>query len=79
MNSPTAIDMLIHVDHPAAKTRLATRLAECPGVLKTRIATPKPNLSTDFPATSSKIHLAPGETGRCFSCCGTAPANSRRG
>lgn len=44
MNSPTAIDMLIHVDHPSAKTRLATRLAECPGVLETRIATPKPNL-----------------------------------
>lgn len=44
MNSLTAIDMLIHVDHPDAKARLAARLAECPGVLEARIATPKPNL-----------------------------------
>jgi hypothetical protein len=44
MNSPTAIDMLIHVDHPDAKARLATRLAECPGILKPRIASCTPNL-----------------------------------
>lgn len=44
MNSPTAIDMLIHVDHPEAKVRLATKLAGCPGVLEPRIATSTPNL-----------------------------------
>lgn len=44
MNSPVTIDTLIHVDYPNAKDRLSAKLAEGPGVLDTRIVTPKPNL-----------------------------------
>lgn len=44
MTQPKTVDMLIHVDQPEAKARLAAQLAECPGVFESRINTPKPNL-----------------------------------
>jgi len=44
MTQPKTVDMLIHVDQPEAKARLAAQLAKCPGVFESRINTPKPNL-----------------------------------
>lgn len=44
MTPNNAIDMLIHVDRPEAKERLCAKLTEYPGVFKSRIVTPKPQL-----------------------------------
>ncbi len=44
MTQSQTVDMLVHVDQPEAKARLAARLAECPGVFESHINTPKDNL-----------------------------------
>lgn len=44
MTQPQTVDMLIHVDQLEAKARLTARLAECPGVVESRINSPKENL-----------------------------------